>query len=107
MEESNSSAPAPVPAEQQPVMPATPAPTAPSVEDPGHGLGIASLVCSLLGVSLVGLILGIIAMNKSKAVGKKNSLALAGVIISAVGLVLGLLWFVFVFIMAAADASNL
>jgi hypothetical protein len=46
-------------------------------------------------------------MNKSKAVGKKNSLALAGVIISAVGLVLGLLWFVFVFIMAAADASNL
>ena len=54
----------------------------------GHGLGIASLVTSLLGLHLIGLILGIIGLNKSKKQNQKNGLALAGIIISSIGLVL-------------------
>lgn len=71
--------------------------------NPGQGLGIASLVCSLIGMSLVGLILGIIAMKKSKEVGMSNGLALAGVIISSIGMVFGVLWFIFFFIVGIAD----
>lgn len=61
----------------------------PTTVNPGHGLGIASLVLSIVGVHLVGLILGIIALNKSKKAGHKNGLALAGIIIGAVGMVIG------------------
>lgn len=59
----------------------------PTPVNPGHGLGIASLVLSILGVHLVGLILGIVALNQSKKAGHKNGLALAGIIIGAIGLV--------------------
>lgn len=55
--------------------------------DPGRGLGIASLILSLVGAGLVGLILGIIARNKSKAVGIKNGLALAGIIIGILNMI--------------------
>ena len=52
--------------------------------NPGRGLGIASLVTSLLGIGLVGIILGSIGLSKSKKAGQKNGLALAGVIIGAI-----------------------
>ena len=70
-----------------------PAPVAaiPAVTDPGHGLGIASLVVSLLGAGLVGLILGIIGLKKSKSAGHGNGLALAGIIIGAVNMIVGLI----------------
>jgi hypothetical protein len=98
--------PAPAP---QPEQPATPAPTsgAPvAATNPGQGLGIASLVLALLGVSLVGLILGIIGMKKSKEAGMSNGLALAGVIISAIGLVFGVLWLIFVVIVGVAGEAS-
>ncbi|MCA9347618.1 DUF4190 domain-containing protein [Candidatus Saccharibacteria bacterium] len=90
-----------VPAEQPAApqaapMPATQPAVATAAVNPGQGLGIGSLVCSLLGISLVGLILGIIGMKKSKEAGMSNGMALAGIIISSIGLVLGLLWFVLV-----------
>ncbi|MFZ1258650.1 MAG: DUF4190 domain-containing protein [Candidatus Saccharimonas sp.] len=70
-------------------IPTTQAPAAVPVaaEDPGKTLGIVSLVTSLLGVSLVGLITGIIGRKKSKAAGYKNNMALAGIILSIVGMV--------------------
>lgn len=89
----------PAPAPQQPMQQMQPV-------NPGQGLGIGSLVCALLGISLVGLILGIIGMKKSKEAGMSNGLALAGIIISAIGLVFGVLWFVFVVLVSVMDASN-
>lgn len=70
--------PAPVTAAVAPVAPA-----------PGHGLGIASLIVSLLGAGLVGLILGIVGLKQAKAAGQKNGLALAGIIIGAINIVVG------------------
>lgn len=74
------------PQPQQTYQPAQPA------TNPGQGLGIASLVTSLLGIGAVGLILGIIAKNKSKAVGMKNGLATAGIIIGSIWIALFLLF---------------
>ncbi len=89
-------APAPQPMNQVPV----------AAANPGQGLGIASLICSILGVSLIGLILGIIGLKKSKEAGMGNGMALAGIILGAIGLVFGLLWFVLVILAAAADTAT-
>ena len=57
-------------------------------EDPGKTLGIVGLVLSIIGcTSLIGLILSIVALNKSKKAGYKNGIALAGIIVGAVLLV--------------------
>lgn len=94
------SAPAPAPVA---------APVAPAAVDPGHGLGIASLILSILGVGLVGIILGAVAMKKSRDAGHKNGIAIAGIIVGAVSVVIGLLVFLFVIVgamgMAAACAE--
>lgn len=70
----------------------TPAPDQPSAtnDDPGHTLGIVALVFSFLS-SLIGLILGLIAYDKSKKAGKKNNLALAAIVISIAGTVIGVI----------------
>lgn len=59
--------------------------------NPGRGLGIASLVLSLIGAGLIGLILGIVGLNKSKKANQKNGLALAGIIIGAINIVVGII----------------
>lgn len=99
---------------QQPYQPANyqPIPPQPAVNDPGKGLGIASMVlgivgfvfyCCLGGVTfgvttliapiclLIGLILGIVGKSKSKTVGEKNAPAIAGIVLSAIPLALGLI----------------
>lgn len=81
---------APMPA-AAPMMASAPA----SGANPGHGMGIAGLVCAFLA-PLVGLILSIVAMKKSKKVGMSNGLALAGIIIGAINTVLGTLFLVMV-----------
>lgn len=76
--------------------PVTPAPTDPyqqpqptyqqpvqqlPLKDPGHGIGLASLITSLLGLAPIGIILGIIGISKSKKAGyKTNVMALIGLI---------------------------
>ncbi|MDF9878440.1 DUF4190 domain-containing protein [Cellulosimicrobium cellulans] len=66
----------------------TPGYSAPA-QDPGKTMGIVGLVLSFLGcLSIVGLILSIVALNKSKKAGYKNGVALAGIIVGAVVLVL-------------------
>lgn len=58
------------------------------------GNTICSCLCGCLGgspaliMSIVGLILGIIAMNKSKKNGEKNNMALTAVILSGVGILM-------------------
>jgi Mn2+/Fe2+ NRAMP family transporter len=62
----------------------------PAASDPNRTLTIVGFVLSFL-CSLAGLIICIIAYNRSKAVGYKNNLALAGIIIAAVLMVLSII----------------
>ena len=65
--------------------------TAPAGTDyPGKTLGIVAVVLAFV-FTLLGLILGIVANNQSKAAGFKNTPAKAGIIIGAVFLVLGII----------------
>ncbi|MFZ1301308.1 MAG: hypothetical protein WAQ27_01875 [Candidatus Microsaccharimonas sp.] len=107
-------APVVTPVEAAPVSTDAPAPQAAfastpvegPVPNPGHGLGLASLILSIVGVSIVGLILGIIGLKKSKKVGQKNGLALAGIIIGGVGLVVGIFATIIIFSVAASLAGQ-
>ena len=75
-------------------MTASPAPmSAQGGTNPGHGMGIAGLVCAFLA-PLVGLILSIVAMKKSKKAGMGNGIALAGIIIGSINVVLGTLFLI-------------
>lgn len=59
-------------------------------EDPGKTLGIVGLVLAFV-FALAGLIVSLMARSKSKAAGFKNSFATAGIVISSIALVAGLL----------------
>ena len=78
---------------------ATPAPapnaayTAPVAENPGKTLGI------------VGLIVSIIALNKSKKAGYKNGLALAGIIISIISIVISIIVVIVIVSLGAAGLN--
>ena len=74
-------------APQAPQYGATPGYAAPA-ENPGKTMGIVGFVLSFLGcLSIVGIILSIVALNKSKKAGYSNGLALAGIIVGALVLV--------------------
>lgn len=60
-------------------------------EDPGKTLGIVGFVLSLLGGGLISLIISVVARNKSKKAGHSNGLALAGIILSVIGMIVGAL----------------
>ena len=68
-----------------------------------NGLAIASLVCSVVGVlcgigSIAGIVLGIIALNQIKQTGQGGrGLALAGIIVGAVLLALGVIGYIVYF----------
>lgn len=55
--------------------------------DPGKSYGIASIFFSMIGISLFGLVFGIIGNGISKKAGVKNYLAIAGIIISVIQIV--------------------
>ncbi len=56
----------------------------PGGEDPGKTLGIVGLILSFF-TALIGLIISAVALNKSKKAGFKNTPALVGIIIGALG----------------------
>lgn len=61
-------------------------------ENPGKTLGIVGLICSIIWpISIVGLIISIIAMVKSRKAGMGNGFALAGIIIGAIGVITGII----------------
>jgi hypothetical protein len=61
--------------------------TATATERPGRTLGIVGFVLSFVGfIDVAGLIICIVAMVKSRRAGQKNGFALAGIIISIVGI---------------------
>lgn len=57
----------------------------PPVEEKGNGFGIAALVCGILGLSLLAIIFGAVAMNRNE---KNRGLGIAG-------LILGIVWAAF------------
>ncbi len=57
---------------------------------PGRTMGIISLVLSIVGVHVVGIILGFVALSQSKRAGQSNGFALAGVIVGFVLLALSI-----------------
>lgn len=59
---------------------------------PGKTLGIVAFVLSFF-TGLIALILGIVALVQSKKAGHSNGWALAAVIISAIGLIIGVIVF--------------
>jgi len=59
-------------------------------ENPGKTLGIVALIASFF-ISLLGLILGIVALNQSKKAGFTNGPAKAAIILSIIFMVLGLI----------------
>jgi hypothetical protein len=62
----------------------------PPAQDPGRTMGIVGLVLAIF-CSLIGMVVSIIAYNKSKAAGFKNNIALAGIIVGAAFFVLGII----------------
>ena len=67
---------------------ATPPPTA----DPGNTLGIVGLILAIIPCSsTIGLVLSIVAYILSRRAGYQNSKALAGIIIGAAWLIIGLI----------------
>jgi uncharacterized membrane protein len=75
-------------------------------ENPGKTLGIVALVASFF-VSLLGLILGIVALNQSKKAGFKNGPAKAAIILSIIFMVLGLIAIIAFTVGGAALFGNL
>lgn len=70
---------------------AAPAP-APAPVNPGKTMGIVSLILSIIGIHLVGVILGFVGLSQSKKAGQKNGFAIAGIIIGFIGMALLLLF---------------
>ncbi|MFB2599614.1 hypothetical protein ACEXQE_17625 [Herbiconiux sp. P17] len=92
-------------------MTATPAPqtpqTAPAGQDfPGKTLGIVGLILAIF-FNLIGLIVSAIALSQSKKAGFKNTPALAGVIVGAVLLVIGIIVSIIIGVTAAATMSTI
>jgi len=85
---------------QAPITPPTPptvvmppvqqAPIVPPATDPGRGLAIAGIVLAFF-FQLLGLILSIVAHNKSKNAGFKNTIATVGIVLNSVFLALSLI----------------
>jgi len=109
--------PAPQPMQPPvPPVPGQPVPTQPyapqagvAVENPGQTLGIVGLVCNFLGVSIAGIILGVMSRNKSKQVGMSTTLGTISMvwgIVATVAATLGVIFFILVAILAAASDTS-
>lgn len=82
----------PTPTPEQPAAPqfnASSTPDASSVTDPGRTTGIVGFIFAFV-IPLAGLIISLIAKSKSKKAGFKNGLAQAGIILSAIFMVISL-----------------
>lgn len=75
-------------------------------ENPGKTLGIVALIASFF-ISLLGLILGIVALNQSKKAGFKNGPAKAAIILSIVFMVIGIIVGIILFSVLGNAAAQL
>jgi peptidyl-prolyl cis-trans isomerase B (cyclophilin B) len=105
---------APPPAGPQPVPPRQPVNVQPiqysrgeyAATMPWNGLSIASLVLSIIGLSLLGVILGHIALSQIKRTGEQGYvLALIGVILGYLGLLAFIILGIMAVVALAAGAA--
>lgn len=82
---------------------------APQAAVPGKTMGIVALILAIvpIGLQLVGLILGIVALVQSKKAGHKNGMALAAIIVSSVLIVLGIIATIVIISIVAATTNDL
>jgi hypothetical protein len=73
-------------------------------ENPGKTLGIVALVAAFF-ISVLGIILGIVALNQSKKAGFSNGPAKAAIIVGIVVTVLWILGVILAFVLGAAALS--
>lgn len=69
------------------------------VKKKGCGFGIASLICSLVSLHLLGIIFGIVSLSRKE---KPRGLGIAGLIVGALGLLVTIVVLIVIF---AMDAS--
>ncbi|MET4001959.1 MULTISPECIES: DUF4190 domain-containing protein [Arthrobacter] len=99
---------APAPYGQQPPAPygQQPAPYGAPAVDPGKTLSIVAIILPFVGFGLVGMILGFVALSKSKKAGfGRNTLALVAVIIGGLAVVASIIATI-VIVVAAMNAVN-
>ena len=82
-----------------PAAPSAPAPVA-SGENPGQTLGIISIVLDVVGFAVIGIVLGVISRNKSKAAGQSTTLGTIGMVLGIIFTVIGLLYIIAVAVIA-------
>lgn len=83
----------------------TPAYTPAPVAQKTNVLAIVSLVLSILSFNIIAVILGVIALSQIKKTGESGrGLAIAGIIIGAIGFIFWII-FIIVFSIAAASAN--
>ena len=105
----------PQPTQEQVAAPAPQAPPAPQQaagswtpgrENPGQLFGILSIVFSIIGLSVVGIVMGVLSRNKSKAVSAPTTLGTVGLSLSIVFTVLGVLWLITVVLVSLAGVQE-
>jgi hypothetical protein len=76
-----------------------------AVTTPWNGMAIASLVTSVIGLSLIGVILGHISLSQIKRTGEQgNVLAIIGVILGYLGIVAWIIFAIFGIFLLATGA---
>jgi hypothetical protein len=78
----------------------------PGRENPGQLFGILSVVFSLIGLAVVGIVMGVLSRNKSKAVGAPTTLGTVGLVMSIIFTILGLIWFVMAVLVSLAGVQE-
>lgn len=77
-----------------------------SASQPTNSVAIAGFVCSVLGIHLVGLILSIVGLNEAKKLNDNGKgFAIAGTIISGVGVFIAFVWMVMFFMSLIAGIA--
>ena len=75
-------------------------------ENPGQTLGIVGLVLNFLGITIGGIILGVMSRNKSRAAGMSTTLGTVSMVWGIVATALAVVGFIFFMIMMVAAAAN-
>lgn len=109
-------APQQPPAPQQPVAPPPvyqPVPPQPQtqyvmpMENPGQTLGIVGLVLNFIGISIGGIILGVMSRNKSRAANMSTTLGTVSLVWGIIATVIGFIGFIlFLFLVIISSASS-
>jgi hypothetical protein len=77
-----------------------------SVENPGQTYGIIGIVCNVLGVSVGGIVLGILSRNKSKQYNMSTTIGTVSLVWGIIGTVSACLLFILVFLILILETTS-